>query len=351
MNRLMLQYNTKLVFIFSIALILLFLVEFVFTKREERKDFAKMKKAIALTQYWFNCVDQMKKERKVISNVKARTRYSPLIGDEFTDITTTLGSLEAKEISTNPEFAALIESFLIDCEIDSTKTVGLMLSGSFPALSISSLAAIQTLNAKAVIFSSLGASMYGANQPGAIWLDIEKYLQKNGNLRYQSSLVSIGAENDNGGGLSEEGIQILKSAASDYNVELYLPISLKESIEKKVDILLRNNIDILINIGGTQTSLGACIHSLDIPNGLHREFTSCSDKDRGVIAHIAEEGIPFINLLNIKNLAIENDMSVNPSVSTSSSIYWEHKTNKIAVVFSLIFISVLIALNRKKNKL
>jgi poly-gamma-glutamate system protein len=346
-----LQITKKLVLIFLLALISLLFLEFVFTKHNERKDISEMKNAVALTKYWFNCVEQMKKEKGIFNDAKSAVLYSALIGDEFTDITTTLGSLEAKQISTNPEFAALIRKYLSDCDVDSTKTVGLIISGSFPALAISSLAAMQTINSKAIIFSSLGASMYGANQPGATWLDIENYLYKNGGLKYRSNLISLGAENDTGGGLTEEGIQKLKSTVLYYDIKIFEPNSLEESIQTKLEILKSKKVDVLINVGGNQTSLGRCVHSVNIPNGLQKKFISCKDYDRGIIAHISENGIPFVNLLNIKKLAIENDISFNASSNTESSIYWEQDIDKIPVAFSLILLSVLILSSRKKNQL
>ena len=206
------KYEYKVVLIFACALIIYFIVEHIFTKHQERKDHYEMRNAVNLAENWFSDIESMKKQKMITSDVKTNIKYSALIGDEFTDITTTLGSLDAKEISTNPEFAALIVKYLTDLEIDSTKTVGLILSGSFPALAISSLAAIQSLNTKAVIFSSLGSSMYGANQHGATWVEIENYLRENGNLRYRSSIITLGAEDDNGGGLSEEGILILENS-------------------------------------------------------------------------------------------------------------------------------------------
>ena len=345
------KYEYKVVFIFSCALIIYFTVELIFTTHQERTDHYQMRNAISLAENWFNEIDSMKKQRKITNDVKTNIKYSALIGDEFTDITTTLGSLDAKEISTNPEFAAFIIKYLTDSDIDSSKTVGLILSGSFPALSISCLAAIQSLNAKAVIFSSLGSSMYGANQPGAAWIDIENYLRENGKLKYKSAIITLGGEDDNGGGLSEEGIQTLKTAALNNKIDLYIPRSLRESIEKKVKILLENKINLFINIGGNQTSLGGCIHSLNIPNGLHKKMKICKHDERGIIMHLSEKGIPFINLLNIRALAIENEISINSSVASSSSIYEERETEKIPIGFSILILFALMLSIRKKKKL
>jgi len=350
MHNLKIKYQSKLLLVLVLALLSLLSIELLFTSSKERSDALKMEEAVSLAETWFGKIELMKKEKGIVSDAETSIKHSGLIGNEFTDITTTLGSLEAKEISTNPEFAALIVKYLTDSNIDSTNKVGVILSGSFPSLSISSLAAIQTLNASAIIFSSLGASMFGANQHGATWLDIENYLIKNAGFTYRSNLVTLGAEADNGGGLSDEGVQILKTTAAENNVDLYLPHSIKESIDKKVDLLLKNKIDLLINIGGNQTSLGACVHSLNIPNGFHNKVECCSDEDRGVIMQLNEKGIPFINLLNIKDLAIKNDLSINPSVTSLGSIYKEIKYEKVPAAFSLVILSGLVFLIRKKKQ-
>lgn len=349
MYRFQKKYHLRFISVLSLALILFFVIETFFTENKNRKDQYKMREAVNLSQKWFSDVNYMKKERKIVGDSKSDIKYSSLIGDEFTEVTTTLGSLEAKEISSNPEFAALVVKYLTDCEIDSTKTVGLILSGSFPALSISSLAAIQTLKAGAIIFSSLGSSMYGANQPGATWIDIENYLRNNGNLLYKSFLVTLGAENDNGGGLSTEGIEMLMTAAAKNNVDIYIPRSLSESISKKTDILLQNKIDLLINIGGNQTSLGTCYHSSEIPNGMHKNFKACKDQTRGIIMRLSEKGIPFVNLLNIRNLAVSNGISINPLVNNSGATNKDRKTKKIPAFFSLIVLSLSLLLIRKKT--
>lgn len=162
-------------------------------------------------------------------------------------------------------------------------------------------------------------------------------------------MVSLGTENDNGGGLSEEGIQQLKLIVSGYGIDLYRPNSLEESIETKLDILLSRKVDLLINIGGNQTSFGTCIHSSSIPNGLHRNLKTCLDENRGIIARLSEKGIPFVNLLNIKNLAVENNISINPSITSSKLLYTERNTNKIPLVISIVILSAFLILIRERK--
>ena len=247
------------------------------------------------------------------------------------------GSLEAKETSTNPDFSALVVRLLHEANITNKDKVGVILSGSFPSLSISVLAALQTVGVDVLLMSSLGASTYGANQPVATWLDMESALNRQGGLRFHSSLVSIGAGEDNGIGLSNEGLSLIHQAAYRNKVDLYLPASLKESIDKRVDILKKSKISLLINVGGNETAIGNCQHSLSIPNGLNSKINGCNDENRGLIIRMNQLNVPFINMLDIKDLAGKYGIAFSPgkSYAKATNLYDQTKTNKPILVFIL----------------
>jgi poly-gamma-glutamate system protein len=295
-----------------------------------------MEASAGLTRRMFGVIEQLKKERNIDSDAHSNVPYNFLIGDEWSEITTTLGSLEAKETSTNPDFSALIVRLLHEAGITQGDKVGVILSGSFPSLAISVLAALQTMDIEAVVMSSLGASTYGANQPGATWIDMETALKDNG-LKVNSVLVSAGAGNDSGEGLSPEGMSIISNAAYRNGVDLYIPATLHESILKRAEIFREADIALLINIGGNETALGNCAHSTSIPNGLQHGMTRCNDWDRGLISIFSESGIPFINLLDIKDLASRYGMAVSPGkeYSESTNLYNTAITNKILLAIVL----------------
>jgi poly-gamma-glutamate system protein len=322
--------NIRLLIAFGILLTGTVISESFFRKQQPLEYINSMNESVELTKKWYSVIEQVKKEKGITSDALSNIPYRFMIGDEWSEITTTLGSLEAKEISTNPDFSALIVRLLHEAGITKDNKVGVILSGSFPSLAVSVLAALQTMEIDATVMSSVGASTYGANQPEATWIDMETELRDLGGLRYKSTLVSIGAENDSGAGLSEEGLTKIRNAASRNNIKLFIPGSLKESIEKRVQIYKDQKISILINIGGNQTALGDCPHSLSIPNGLHIESKSCSDENRGLIMRMSELGVPFINMLSIKDLAGQYGIDVSPGISYSRSsyLYSETKTNK-----------------------
>ncbi len=334
--------NACLVAAFLVALIGLALTETLLKESVERSDAGSMRLAARQAAEWFEAVGAAKEKRGIVSDARTGIRHGGMLGNDWSSFTTTLGSLEAKEIAANPDFAALVVRWLDEAGIDSTDRVGVTLSGSFPSLAISAFAALHTLGIEAVVVSSVGASCYGANQPGATWLDIESWLAEDGIFDFRSALVTMGAEGDAGGGLSEEGIEEIRSAAKRNGVELYVPRSLEESIAAKMDLFEKSEISLLINIGGNQASLGACPHSTAIRNGYHRSIGVCRHGNRGIIQRLAEKGIPCIHILGIRDLAQKNCISVDPGVRPGDCLYNKTNVNKIAVWIVLLTIAFFV---------
>ncbi len=309
-----------------------------------RSDAAAMHAAADLAESLFEQIGELKRERQITVSPAVSPPRGYLIGDDFTEMTTTLGALSAKVTATSPDFAALIAHLLITSGIDSTRTVGIVLSGSFPSLGISALAAVQTLGARAVVISSLGSSTYGANQPGATWIDMESRLFERGLLKHRSSLVTLGGENDDGGGILDEGVAAMEEAARRNGVSLYRPGTLEESIRRKTELMASSGVDVLINIGGNQASLGSCAHALSIPNGLHREYVGCNDANRGIIVAMAAGGTPFIHLLNIKDLAVRWGIPLDPAsgLARSESLYTVRRASPLAAASGVGIIGLLL---------
>ena len=69
-----------------------------------------------------------------------------LIGEEYTDITTTLGSIEAKRTAADPDMAALLVRMFSEAGLRSGDRVGAGFSGSFPSLNLAVLCACDGLN-------------------------------------------------------------------------------------------------------------------------------------------------------------------------------------------------------------
>ena len=308
--------------------------------RRELVFSSRMHQAAELCERWFDVVAEVKREKGIAGDSHTATRFASMIGDEYTFTTTTLGSLESKETSANPDFAALFVRWYIEAGLDSSSTIGLTMSGSFPSLGIAALAAAQTLGADVVVFSSLGASTYGANQPNMTWLDMESELREHGGLRTRSEIVTLGGENDNGGGMFEDGAAMLHAAADRNGVTLYEPSALDKSILRKTATLMDRKIDLLVNIGGNQASLGRCSHASTIPTGLHEHWHGCADEERGIITRLAEFGIPFVHVLNIKDIAGRYGMPISPgpTIAESTALYSKEVVNPVGPIAGIVLV-------------
>jgi poly-gamma-glutamate system protein len=345
-----LSFNIRLLIAFGVLFAGAMVSHFYVRKSKPLEYISTMKESVNLTKKWFSIIEEYKSERGIKSDANSNVPNNFMIGNDWSEITTTLGSLEAKQTSTNPDFSALIVRLLHEAHISAGDKVGVILSGSFPSLAVSVLAALQTMDIDALVMSSVGASTFGANQPDATWLDIESALIKYGGLKFRSVLVSAGAGDDSGKGLSPEGLAAIQQAAYRNKVNLYIPSSLQESIEKRFEIFKNNKIALLINIGGNETALGGCSHSLSIPNGLHLTLKGCTDESRGLITRMSELGIPFINLLDIKNIAGKYGMDVSPGIkyAESANLYSKTSTNKPVLGFILVIGLIPVFFLRKR---
>ena len=110
-----------------------------------------------------------------------------LIGQEYSQITTDRGYLDAKLASTDPNFAAVIVEMLHQLGLERGDCVAVAVTGSFPALNISALAALETFGARPVVISSVGASNFGATDPYFTWLDMERLLVEKDVLKTRST--------------------------------------------------------------------------------------------------------------------------------------------------------------------
>jgi poly-gamma-glutamate system protein len=335
--------NIRLLVVFTVLLAVMLLVHFRLTRSIPLDKSGQMKRAVALACQWFEIIRMEKETRGIRSDALIRAPNQFMIGNDFTPLTTTLGSLNSKEISTNPDFAALMVRLLHEAGAETGDKAGLIISGSFPALAVSTLAAFQVMEMDVVMISSLGASTYGANQPGATWIDMENWLIQKGGLCYRSALVSAGAENDRGEGLMEEGLEMIRVAAERNGRDLYIPENLVRSIHHKTRILEEENIRVLVNIGGSQTALGGCVHASTLPNGLQRKMKFCRHTDRGIIQEINSRGIPVINLLNIRELSANYGIDPAPGQNYAESryLYTRKEPNRGALAVAL-FLELLV---------
>lgn len=250
---------------------------------------------------------------------------SGLIGVDYSDITSSLGDLRAKQTSLNPSFAGLMVKWLKEAGVKPQDRIAVTFSGSFPALNLAVLAASEVMDLRPLIISSVGASMYGANIYGYTWLDMEKRLNTVGLLHNRSRYASLGGIMDTHGGVFETGIQEGEAAIARSGVE-YLREGTPKTVER--DALRRMELyfsegkpTAFINVGGNITAIGWINETHLLGNGLLQRFPSCDRPQRGLLFRMHEESVPVIHLLNIERLAAANHLPVAPNVLNPEADY------------------------------
>ena len=274
-----------------------------------------------------------------------------LIGLEQSPLTTTLGNLEAKRTTTNPNVAALLVYLLKKAGVKRGDTVALGASGSFPALILASICAAQALEADILIIASLGASQWGANNPNFTLLDLEEGLRFTGFNPHRFLAVSWGGEDDSGKEFPTALKIKLREKAAKLKIYFLEPKELREMVREHVSIYENyagGKITAFINAGGSLVNLGRDSSVLELPPGLTTVKKIPPPQSRGLIQEMAASGIPVIHLLNIRGLARRYGLPWDPQPlpRPGEGINWtDGKWNKLkaAISFSFYILTMLVA--------
>lgn len=231
-----------------------------------------------------------------------------LIGLESSPITTSLGHLEAKRTSTNPNFAAAVVRMLKEAGVGRGDAVAVGASGSFPALGVATLAAIRALEAKPVLILSLGASNWGANDPAFTGLEILACLRRGGLLDVRPVALAIGGENDDGSDMTAEGRELLAGKIEAAGYPFLRETGLAANVRRRMDLYREGAgaapLKAFVNIGGSWANMGTDSRVLEMKPGFADTPPAVPPVGkRGVIQEMASRRIPVIHLLFVKGLA------------------------------------------------
>jgi poly-gamma-glutamate system protein len=229
-----------------------------------------------------------------------------LIGLGSSPITTSLGNLEAKRTTTNPDFAALIVYLLDQAGVRRGDSIAVGASGSFPALTLAALCAAESMGVRALVIGSLGASEWGANDPRFDWLSLTRCLRQSGLLSFETLAVSVGGDGDVGRDMTPGGRELLREQARSSG----LPFLQEPDLEKNVSRRLAlyggaagaARVRAFVNIGGGYANLGTDSEILKLSPGLASFSHLPPTERRGVVFAMAARGVPVIHLLYIKGL-------------------------------------------------
>lgn len=303
-------------FLFVLSLVFFLLAKFI-PQREAEEEIRVMRQASELMQQAMDALGECQREKGILLDEKSDPNQTGLIGVKFSPITTSLGSLEAKRTTTNPNMAGLVVYLLKQAGVKKGETAAVGASSSFPALIVAVSAASKVMNLRFLVISSLGASQWGANRTDFHWLRMRQCLKEQGVLDIEPIALSLGGERDRGEDMSSKGRSFLEDEIRESGI-LFLE---EPNLEKNVELRMRlyeektadKEIKAFINIGGSWPNMGTDSEVLKLKPGLNRIKRFPSPDKRGIIQAMAARGVPVIHLLHIKGLVDRCGLPWDPS--------------------------------------
>ncbi len=263
-------------------------------------------------QGWMDDVRNYKQEAG-LSITPYDTHKTGMIGDEYTPITTSLGSEEAKRTTANADMAALLVQMLTEAGVKSGDTIGAGFSGSFPTLNLAVLAACEVMDVKVIYIASMGASTFGANQPEFTFPDMVCRLYLDGKLKTPPALITPGGDYDCGGEMFEEEKEAALTRIAAYGVtDIMQERDFAENMKARENLYeTLGPISCFVGVGGNITTIGLEEDKMKV--GVMSPYTVTSVRyDDGLLQYYNAHGLPVLHLLNIRQLAAQYGLPFDP---------------------------------------
>ena len=364
MNKLYIKSNIVIAILFSLAIASYLIVENTMTYVKQ-DYFDEKYEASKLTKDALDYIKKYRLKNAVFIDNLNDPNETALIGQKYTQITTGSGSLPIKLSTTNPNFAALVVQLLKDADVKKGDNVAVCMTGSFPALDIATLCAMEVLEVNPIVIMSTTSSSWGANNPDFTVIDMISLLHSSSFFKLKQRYASIGGNQDIGMSLSKKGRQLAVDAIGRNGFQLINNGNLKDNIAERIKIIneeVSKNIKPIkafINVGGGVASLGSTNNGSAIPSGLTKNLKLRKIPDKlGVVYEMAKQDVPIIHLLHIEKLMKKYDLPKNPIPLPelgSGELFYLYKYNMkivLAVTFFLFsIIGVFVYIDRKNNKL
>lgn len=235
-----------------------------------------------------------------------------MIGEPYTEITTTHGAIEAKRTTANPDMAAVVVQMLEEAGMKEGSRVAIGFSGSFPAMNLAVLSACETMNLDYSYIASVGASTYGANQPDCTFPDMVLRLYHEGYIERLPEYFTFGGRADCGYDMNPELRDGIYQRLIKSEVEVVEPASFPENIEQRRAAYEAEGMpECFVAVGGNYTNSGP--GDKDIPYGVIKPGKIRTvDENSGLIQVYNSQDLPIINILNIKKLVTDYGLAFDP---------------------------------------
>ena len=346
------------IFIFILSIVLLLFLNVIEQDRRLVKDswYEEKYEAARLMKQCLEEIRAEKLKRGIEIDLEYDKNNTGIIGVEFNGITTTLGSLESKRTSANPNFAAVIVHLMKEAGLKAGDKIAVNFSSSFPALNIAVLSAAEVLKLEPVIIASIGSSTWGGNNLEFTYLDMEEHLFNKGLISHKSVAFSIGGAKDIGKDMDENEVRPIVERLKNRGKEFILEEDLKKNIELRYEIYSRDGKEIrcFINVGGNIVSFGGSGDAVDTPPGLIRNRKFKLTDNSGLVQLFNSKGIPVIHILNVLELANRYGLKIDPSSPVKigeGKVYYTYRypKNLIILVVVLTLMSLIILKKRTRS--
>ncbi|MCB9476349.1 MAG: poly-gamma-glutamate system protein [Deltaproteobacteria bacterium] len=305
----------ELIVIAVIAVVGVFLCERI-RVREQQPMYEEKIRAAHIARDAFNAIKAERLRIGPAIDPETDPQESGIIGLLMSPVTTNTGSLPAKQTTINPNFAAVIVHFLERAGVKEGDTIGIGVSGSFPAINVCAYSACEALGVKPIVIASVSGSQWGANLPRLLWIDMERLLFKKEIIHHRSIAGSRGGVEDRALGLSREGRDLLDRAIKRNELIAIKEPTYLDSLNRRMllyDEYAGNTpMKAYINIGGGAISVGTSSGKKAFHEGLTRTVTASQASMDSVIGRMALQGIPVIHMVNIRRIAERYGLPVQP---------------------------------------
>jgi poly-gamma-glutamate system protein len=242
-----------------------------------------------------------------------------LIGEAYTGLTSTQGSLPAKRSSATPDAAALLVALLQEAGVGEGSRVAVSASGSFPGFALAAVSACGALGADAVIILSIGSSSWGANRPEYTILDMFMAAVDAGAWPpgYPAAIAALspGGSDDRGLDLDPGILEPVLARAEALGIRVLRPLSLGEAVSARMSLFrAKGEPEVLLTIGGNYAATGAD-PALALLSGVIRPEEAGrlgSIGAEGLVQEFLRAGRPVIQVLNIEALSTGYGLDFDP---------------------------------------
>jgi len=302
-------------------------------------------------------IQQARIEAGLDINLIMDPNQTGLIGPEQGDLTTSLGHLQAKRTSTNPNIASLLVYLFKKAGIEKGDTIAIGASASFPALLVATLSACKAMEVAPVAMISLGASSHGATDSQFNLLDIYQILYKEQVVYQMPAVISLGGEDDFGAEFTDSVKKYLLQQIHNSGSHFINQKNLRKNVQERIKIYGDQKISCFVNIGGSEANLGESPLVLHVKPGLNTRLKIPDTSERGVLFEMAAHSIPIIHLLYIKGLVLQYGLPWDPAPLPKpgeNPISNSHRPWNIPLfILTLLYfttLSTLFSIQKQKNK-